>query len=87
MWKNIWSSGHNVNNKIGWCEQKKQLHSQQIFPMNVNKSFASIALGRNLEYEYEWAICQCDQIARLFLQYLALYINEVFPSNFKKLPK
>ena len=55
--------------------------------MNVNKSFASIALGRNLEYEYEWAICQCDQIARLFLQYLALYINEVFPSNFKKLPK
>ena len=30
---------------------------------------------------------QCDQMARLFLQYLALYDNGLLPNNIKKLPK
>ena len=31
--------------------------------------------------------CQCDQMARLCLQYLALYNSELNPNNIKKLPK
>ena len=58
-----------------------------VSPSNVTEP-EEADVNSQLQARLDAMICiQCDQMARVFLLYLAIYNNEVLPISIKKLPK